>query len=551
MHLLSTSRLESKDLLTSESFDCRDAFGHGFYQSRLMLICAIAAFVASSHSFVFSLISGDVEFWCKQPWQFKFSLNDSTDAVVPSPANRTSDPCRIYDEHSNGQNSSTGVPCQQWEYDNDWAKTTVVSEWNLVCQRQPLTSLMIMIQTTGAAVFALVAGLTADYAGRAPVLVLSLAILLVSAVGSCLSRNYTEHATAKFFTSGSSTVAMEMTGVVLFEVSTHDHRPLRIVVAGVIGLVLGDLWYVAMIPVKLDWEVKQVVFILPGVLLLPAAFLVDESPRWLIANSRHKAVEAAMLTAAKTNHFPLPSTACLVEKLNRCAKKNALRRRAIIQELFGDFPIRLRTLTMCGCSFTCTFATYVAFFSAPSLKTPWRPFLSFIANVSGYAVMHLFIMKFSMLTVIMAWFVVLFGLQCLLSVTVVNPSAINELLILLDVGFYYTGGFVFFVYVLELFPTAVRTSAAGLTFAFGRVGAICASSALVLKSIGREDVAFATAACLVFASLVALRGLPPDTAVECARGTAGSVESKMSIKHMKNTLGSRLRCPGKARRDRP
>ncbi|KAL3219897.1 hypothetical protein MRX96_005653 [Rhipicephalus microplus] len=67
MDILVPRQLMYKDLLPSESFDCYDAFSHGPFQRCLLLLCTIAPFLANFHGFLFRLILGDVEYWCKLP----------------------------------------------------------------------------------------------------------------------------------------------------------------------------------------------------------------------------------------------------------------------------------------------------------------------------------------------------------------------------------------------------------------------------------------------------------------------------------------------------
>ncbi|KAH9372597.1 hypothetical protein HPB48_019116 [Haemaphysalis longicornis] len=74
---------------------------------------------------------------------------------------------------------------------------------------------------------------------------------------------------------------MALSAVALFEVTTHENRPLHIVLAGTVGVVFSDLWYVGWASVQLGWKLKQILFVLPTLLLLPALPYIEESPRWL------------------------------------------------------------------------------------------------------------------------------------------------------------------------------------------------------------------------------------------------------------------------------
>ncbi|KAH7961996.1 solute carrier family 22 member 16 [Rhipicephalus sanguineus] len=449
------------------------------------------------------------------------------------------DRCLVYEAEGN---VSRAVPCREWEYDVERARTTVVSAWNLVCQRKLLIAVMSVVQNSGAAVFALVAGYVADSIGRAPVLVAAALVLLVSASASCLSGDYVTHAALKFFSAGSSTLTLIFSAISLFEVTTHNNRPLHVAVSGTLGLLASDVWYFFMLQWSLRWDLELATFILPALLLLPAYLSVYESPRWLVAAGQCQRAEGVVLAAANTNHFPLPSSACLLDKVKADMNRSADRRETIVDALLSGISIRQRALIMFGSFFSNAFALYVVVYTNERRSMPWQPYTSFFFNFTGYVIMHLLIRKVTMLTVIVSLFAALCVVQCLfiLNVTAGESAVVTEALTEVHVAFYYTGGIVCFVYVLELFPTALRATAIGWAYACGRFGAVSAMLSLLLKNIGRENVAFIAAEFILFVSLLTLRSLPPATTVECTKMASkrSSLASKQNIERMKNTLAT-------------
>ncbi|XP_075535128.1 solute carrier family 22 member 13-like [Dermacentor variabilis] len=534
MTFLVTSIAATKELLISESFDCYDAFGHGAFQKRLMLLCALGAFLANSHALAFSLISRGVDYRCKQPLPYS-NISAAASEELAEQLGR----CLVYEDPAEPNNSRT-VACREWQYDDEHARTTVVSAWNLVCQRKLLVLGMSVVQNAGSAMFVLVAGYVADKIGRAPVLVAAALVLMVSASASCFSSDYTTYAVLKFFTAGSSTLTMIFSAISLFEVTTHDNRPLHIAVSCTLGLLACDAWYFFMLQWSLRWEIALAVFILPATILLPAYLTVHESPRWLVATGQYERAEGVVLAAADANHFPLPSAACLLDRLRANMTRTANRRATIVEALLSGFSIRRRALIMCGSFFSNTFALYVAVYTKEQLSTPWQPYSAFFFNFTGYAIMHLLIRKFTMLTVTVTLFAVLCVVQCLLILNFAagESAVIVEALTEVLIAFYYTGTVICSVYVLELFPTGLRATAMGWTFAFGRLGGVCALLSLVLKNIGRENLALVAAEFFLFVSLLMLRSLPPVTSVECTKMTSRrtSVQTMLNIERMKNTL---------------
>ncbi|KAH7967436.1 hypothetical protein HPB49_024847 [Dermacentor silvarum] len=542
MARLIRARPKLRDLFTSEYFDCNDAFGHGTFQKRLMLLCALGAFLANTHALTLPLISAGVQYRCKQQYD-----NDSVAAAKYASAAHEAGGqigrCLVYEDPDDPKDSQT-VPCQEWEYDEEFANRTAVSKWNMVCGRKALITIMYAIQNAGPAVFVLTAGHFADTMGRVPVLLTAVAVLLVSTVAICLVNDYAAHAALKFFSSGSAILTLTTSAISLFEVTIHDKRPLSIAVSITLGLLAADAWYFLLLPWNLRWERKLCVFILPALVLLPAFLTVNESPRWLVANGMYDRVEQVVIAAAEKNHFPLSNAACLVDSLKADGTRKLDRRKSTCaEELLSMFSIRRRALVLCGCFFSNSFALYAITFSKGQLHTPWLPFIAFTYNSTVYAVAHLLMRRFAMLTVITVLFAVLCVVQCFLCLTVLSEMDVaTEALLQANIALYYSGAVVCFVYVLELFPTALRATAVGWTLACGRLGVGCALFSSFLTDTGLEYLAPATAGVLLFASLLTLRVLPPATTIECTKMvTQGlSVQTQQNIELMKATLETRL-----------
>ncbi|XP_037274415.2 solute carrier family 22 member 7-like [Rhipicephalus microplus] len=539
--LFMPARHMSRDMFTCEYFDCNDAFGHGAFQKRLMMLCALSAFLANIHALAFPLISKSVQYRCKQPY-----ANDSKAFGKNGAArddSRQIGECLVYEDPADPNDTQT-VPCVEWEYDEDRAKSTAVSTWNMVCGRKPLIVVMYAIQNTGPAVFVLTAGYFADNYGRVPVLLTAIAVLTISTVAVCVFRDYAVHAVFKFFSSGSSILTMTSSAISLFEVTTHDNRPLSIAVSITIGLLVADSWFFLLVPWSLCWERKLSVFLLPALVLLPTFLLVHESPRWLIATGRFNRAEEVVIAAADKNHFPLANAACLIDSLKEDTTNRLNRRKSTCaEELLSLFSMRRRALVLCGCFFSNSFALYAITFSKGQLYTPWLPFIAFFFNSSVYGLAHWLMRRFAMLTVITILFAALCSVQCFLCLTVFGEYDVaTEALLQADIALYYSGAVVCFVYVLELFPTALRATAVGWTVACGRLGVGCALFLSMLINSGLEYVPPAVAGLLLFLSLLTLRILPPATTIECTKIACQETTYRdtQNIELMKATLDTRL-----------
>ncbi|XP_075534357.1 solute carrier family 22 member 7-like [Dermacentor variabilis] len=572
MDVVLPQRLASADLRTSESFDCEEAFGHGPFQTRMLVLILLGLFSVNCQTVVISLVTGDIDHWCKPLAGFNISAADWKNIAIPIEADGRFSRCRIYERckppaehgdsaepHKTGavltgadewhsrcfQNTSDprDVPCEEWDYDVRSAEASAVSSWNMVCDRRLLPATLLALQNAGAVVSLILAGVFVDYVGRRAMLLSSAAALVTCTVCTIAPTNYVRYAVVRFLTGASVAVHMIFTCLIPFEVMTHAHRPQQLLLLAVLGITLCEVWSVILKPVVIDWRLKQVMFLAPMSLLLPALSTARESPRWLVAKGRLDAAEALMMEAAETNNFPLPVTACLVEKLREQITNHASREGADTEDLVDYRSLRRRALAMFAVCFSMSFIFHLGAFSTASYNEFWIPCFTVVITLATYAGMHFLMTGVALVRVLSVCFLLTGTIQCALSVAVGGGYImITKTLLVLSKGVSNVILVHCYTYVLELFPSAVRAGVFCWAFAFGRVAAMCAAMTLVLKPAGHEDLVFAVAGLFLFLSLLVIRVLPRTTVVEEARIVArrASDFSRMSMHHMKRTLVQRI-----------
>ncbi|KAH9367972.1 hypothetical protein HPB48_017465 [Haemaphysalis longicornis] len=312
MELLKAPAL-TRRLVASESFDSHDAFGHGIFQKKTMLLLIISVFVLNSQARVIKLIAGDVDHWCRPPPNYNMSATIWTKEFIPVEADGKPSRCLFYKYHPDFNHTEL-TACQEWEYDASTAGRTIVSYWNLVCHRRVLLVAALAVQSSGG-VLCIAAGPIADYVGRAPVIRVVAGLLVISTVANCFVTSYAIYVTVRFFTACFANVNGVLCALILFEITTHDNRPRHIIIAGAIGLFIADVWFPIFTLIHLNWVWKQALYLSPAFLSLSTYFVVQESPRWLISQGNYNAAENVMLEGARLNGFPLPNTACLLKRL--------------------------------------------------------------------------------------------------------------------------------------------------------------------------------------------------------------------------------------------
>ncbi|XP_075529863.1 solute carrier family 22 member 7-like [Dermacentor variabilis] len=565
-------RLAGADLRTSESFDCQEAFGYGPFQRRMLFLILLGLFSAHCQTVMISLVTDDVDHWCKPLAGFNISAADWKNIAIPIEADGRFSRCRIYarcmppaehgdsaEPHKVGavltraeewhsrcfQNTSDPriVPCEEWDYDVRSAEASAVSSWNMVCDKRLLPATLVALYNAGAVVSLILTGAFVDYVGRRAMLLSSAAAVMTCIVCTFAATNYVRYAVVRFLTGASVAVYTIFTCLIPFEVMTHAHRPQQVLLLAALGLALCEVWSVIIKLMVIDWRLKQVMFLAPTALLLPAVSTARESPRWLVAKGRLDAAEALMMEAAKTNNTPLHVTACLVEKLREQMKNHASREGADTEDLVDYRSLRRRALAMFAVCFSISFVFYLDAFSTAQHNEFWIPCFTAVVTLTTYAGMHFLMTGVVLVRVLSVCFLLTGSIQCALSVTVgTGYVTISKNLLVLSKGVSNVILVHCFTYVLELFPSAVRAGVACWAFAFGRVAAMCATMTLVLKPAGHEDLVFAVAGLFLFASLLVIRLLPRTTVVEEARivSRRSSYFTRMSMNYMKLTLVQRI-----------
>ncbi|XP_075534889.1 solute carrier family 22 member 7-like [Dermacentor variabilis] len=489
----------------------------------------------------------DVKYRCKVPApppHYNGSALEWRSLLIPKEAHGELSICHRYEylEEPNGSTPNT-IPCGEWLYDDDDepARTSIVSDWDLVCERRILVSVMIAVDVAGSLLITVIGGSLADTIGRLPVLLACAVVLIISTIAGCLSGSFVTFVAVKIFSSGSVTALVNITVTSVFEITTHNNRPLHVIFAATLGLLFSDMWYATVTTVKLGWMLKLAVFIFPTVLTLPAFCVVFESLRWLIARVRFKEAEVVMMSAAAINRFPIHFTALTLDKAKTAMVRNAMRLPSIDHDMLSGYSMRRRALLLSLSYFSMTFSAFIPSFATRNRNEPWYTLGSFSVDLLGYAMMHLLITRVSIVTVMNVWFSVLGLLECLLSVVVGGGAGVMiQALVMIATAVFYSGSILCFVYTLELFPTAIRGTVVCWVFACGRLGAVLAIAVLEFQKHGRADLVHAVAGTLLFASMFAQGGLPRATSVECTKMDyrRASFVPERRMEYMKKTLDS-------------
>lgn len=109
----------------------------------------------------------------------------------PISQNATKQTCNSYEDQSK--------PCTEWDYDLSFWRSTLIDEYDLVCDRSWLASLAVSVYQMGYAVSAIGVGLLSDKKGRSMAMRTSVCLEIVASLSQALSLNIYHFLFSRFF----------------------------------------------------------------------------------------------------------------------------------------------------------------------------------------------------------------------------------------------------------------------------------------------------------------------------------------------------------------
>ncbi|XP_034077836.1 solute carrier family 22 member 13-like [Gymnodraco acuticeps] len=373
-----------------------------------------------------------------------------------------------------GINKTTGCT-HGWDYDAPVGASSIVTEFDVVCDRRGLIEASQSISMAGVLVGALAYGAISDRFGRRFSILLCVSLLLFFSVGSAFSPNIYVYMVFKFLCGTSSgfilihkmSIYICVTGVEWTGPSyAARFTTITITFCGVGLTLLSGIAYLIR-----DWRILQLVLFSP-LLVLFTRFLwfLPESARWLITQGRKEEALKELQRAARLNGTTVPEH--LLDKLEIEGTSG----RRNVFDIFRISYLRKRTLIMGYNWFAANLLYYRLTLNVGSfgLNIYLTQFIFGVVEFPAQATSYALMQRIGRRTGLVG-FLFFGGASCLMVLAIPKdlPAVVTTIAVI--GAFAATASFnVIYVYTTELYPTILRQNGFGVNSMFGRVAGILA-----------------------------------------------------------------------------
>ncbi|XP_054481191.1 organic cation/carnitine transporter 2 [Anoplopoma fimbria] len=378
-------------------------------------------------------------------------------------------------------NVSTESCVDGWEYDQSQYISTIISEWDLVCDnswKSPLTSSLFFC---GVLAGSFISGQLSDRYGRKIVLFVTMGVQAVFTLCQVFSPSWTIFCVFHFIVG----LGHISNYVAAFVLGTEILGPGVRTIFSTAGVNLFFGAGYILLPLFAyfirDWRMLLLALTLPGFLYVPLWWYIPESPRWLLSQGRVEEAEAILRNAAKRNKIESPPVIFgPLQKELQCAGSKVHN----ICDLLRSRNIRWISLTLWLVWNTVAIAYFALSLNTANLhgNAYFNSFLSAVVEMPAYILSWVMFRWFSRRLSLSS--TLFMGGLFLLFIKLI-PSNLVYLGITLEMlgKFAVTVAFsIVYAYTAELYPTVVRNTAVGACSMASRIGSIIAPYFIYLRS---------------------------------------------------------------------
>ncbi|XP_053316017.1 solute carrier family 22 member 16 isoform X2 [Spea bombifrons] len=374
-------------------------------------------------------------------------------------------------------------------YDHTHLLSSVVTEWDLVCDREWLAKLVQPTFMFGVLLGAVIFGDIADRVGRRPIMWFTSTGQFLFGVAVAFTFDYYSFVIVRFFLAMVSSGYLVVVFVYVTEyvgikgrtwASMHVHAAFAvgIMVVALVGFLVHTWW------------IYQLILSLATLPFIFCCWTLPETPFWLHSQGKYKEVEkiiAKMERWNKVRGAPCKlSELCSVKNDSKADESEVSTLKAHnVFDLFHNWTFARRTISVWLIWFTGSFGYYVFSLSSVNLggNEYLNLFLSGAVEIPSYIIACLGMDKLGRRNTL-APFLILSAIIC--GVIMLIPQNLSTITIIMSMAGKFSIGVAFgliYLYTAELYPTTVRSLAVGSGSMMCRIGSVVAPFCVYLTEV--------------------------------------------------------------------
>ncbi|XP_010896799.2 solute carrier family 22 member 5 isoform X2 [Esox lucius] len=374
------------------------------------------------------------------------------------------------DSNTSYRNQTEGC-LDGWEFSQEQYTSTIVTEWDLVCDdawKAPFTVTIFFLGVVSGSFFS---GIISDRYGRRLIFFVTMAVQTIFSILQATSNSW-EMFCVFYFISGMGQIANYCSAIILGSELLIKNVRVNFALLGVpISYALGYTalpifaWFIR------SWRILLIALSLPGFLYIPLWWYVPESPQWLLSQGRVKEAEDIIRIAAKKNGITPPD--CIFQQ-EACEQLTEHKNKEMYSWLDLVKTRNIRNITFIVIAVWVVISMTYYGMSLNTANMEGDPYLNCLVAASseflGYGYIWVFV-HYVPRRCTLPCTLILSGIMLLLVKFIPEDlhALYTTLVMIGKTG--VTGAFGFlYLYSTELFPTVVRNMALGATSMSSRLG---------------------------------------------------------------------------------
>lgn len=276
-----------------------DVIGHGgWFLWKIFLLCMIPSILNGLNLTSYVYLAEVPQYWCSVPELSKANWTDEEIRLVSSPKNSNESSCLYYSwnyedlasmtfedawNYVRNHDKPTTQPCTAYSYPE--RANSMVVNYDLVCERTALKSIIQVALSLGKFLGAFLFGIISDRYGRRVSFFLGCILYIISGPLVAFAFDYAMLIVGRIGLGAAASGIYHSAFVILSEIANKKRR-------ASLGIIYNMSYPIGQMIVPLiaffvrDWRLLQLSISVPAILTLLFYWFLPESPRWLISKGR-------------------------------------------------------------------------------------------------------------------------------------------------------------------------------------------------------------------------------------------------------------------------